>query len=851
MAREVVSELVSVVVLDTTQAKREAAAHAERLRGIKAAQDQVTRADKEAAAAASKLRGEMLALRREEVAGTGEKKALAQRSRELKLRMAEQAESTRALRDQQRALREEQRATQASMRETARVVRDAAKAEAEAIRLLSRAEAQAHRERQNFRRLQQSGGQINDLTESISTSRARLARLQGPFGGLRTRAHDAAASFRENWRDRADSAISGGVRALPGTALSAGRTLVTGALGAGVGLAGAAGAIASRGATFEGLRTSLETVEGSAQKAAASFKLIQQFAAQTPFTVEQATTSLIKLKARGLDASLPALTAYGDTASAMGKSLDDMIEAVADATTGEFERLKEFGIKAKTEGDQVKLTFRGVTTSVHKDAGSIEKYLINLGKTNFAGGMERQSKTLAGMMSSLSDAVDSLADTAFQNGLGQALKDIVADMMGATGGADDLAKMIGKTLGDAVTGAYKYVKEFIGPIDELPGKLKSAAAFAGDLAKGIGSVIKFGADVVGALGPANTAIVGLGIAAAGALGPLGALFAAGMLLGRMAVVVSESFESIDGAAGKFIARQKQLESLDRQRIETGRLDEANARRDAANAAETASLTAATDAEGRYRAARLRQMGKSESSLTAKERAALDAEIVNRGIRRRVRGAGAGRAEAGAESARAADLLVGGAERAADAAELLRLRQARARGKLRPDDEKRLKELDKNYNLNAPGKAKKDKDDAFTAERRSEIDTLVKKAELAAADRALASGNAAGAGEAARAAGQETRKRLEAQARTGALPGEVERALLRQAGFENAQNAPPPPVIVYQQQFNISVPLTVDATVDVSGPMDDVATQIGQRIKTTLDRDILPPTVDSFRSAIRR
>ena len=44
--------------------------------------------------------------------------------------------------------------------------------------------------------------------------------------------------------------------------------------------------------------------------------------------------------------------------------LDDMVEAVADATTGEFERLKEFGIRASSQGDKVALTFRGVTTTV-------------------------------------------------------------------------------------------------------------------------------------------------------------------------------------------------------------------------------------------------------------------------------------------------------------------------------------------------------------------------------------------------------------------------------------------------------------------------------------------------------
>ena len=41
----------------------------------------------------------------------------------------------------------------------------------------------------------------------------------------------------------------------------------------------------------------------------------------------------------------------------MGKDLSQMIEAVADATTGEFERLKEFGIKAGKEGDDPRPDF--------------------------------------------------------------------------------------------------------------------------------------------------------------------------------------------------------------------------------------------------------------------------------------------------------------------------------------------------------------------------------------------------------------------------------------------------------------------------------------------------------------
>ena len=50
-------------------------------------------------------------------------------------------------------------------------------------------------------------------------------------------------------------------------------------------------------------------------------------------------------------------------------------EAVADAAVGEFERLKEFGIKAKSEGDKVTFLFKGVSTTVGKNAAEIETFL--------------------------------------------------------------------------------------------------------------------------------------------------------------------------------------------------------------------------------------------------------------------------------------------------------------------------------------------------------------------------------------------------------------------------------------------------------------------------------------------
>ena len=51
--------------------------------------------------------------------------------------------------------------------------------------------------------------------------------------------------------------------------------------------------------------------------------------------------------------SSSSLKSLGDAASAMNKPLIQAVEAMADAMTGENERLKEFGIRASMKGDEI------------------------------------------------------------------------------------------------------------------------------------------------------------------------------------------------------------------------------------------------------------------------------------------------------------------------------------------------------------------------------------------------------------------------------------------------------------------------------------------------------------------
>ena len=190
---------------------------------------------------------------------------------------------------------------------------------------------------------------------------------------------------------------------------------------------------------FDVLNAQLITATGGTEQAAKAFEQLERFAAETPYDLAQVTDSFVKLVNYGLTPSEEALTSYGDTASALGKDLSQMIEAVADATTGEFERLKDFGIKASKEGDRVKFVFRGMTTEVGNSAEEIERYLIQLGQNNFAGASAERMKTLDGALSNLGDAWDALFRQISDQGTGDLIEEGVRK---ATAALEELTDML-------------------------------------------------------------------------------------------------------------------------------------------------------------------------------------------------------------------------------------------------------------------------------------------------------------------------------------------------------------------------------------------------------------------------
>jgi hypothetical protein len=193
---------------------------------------------------------------------------------------------------------------------------------------------------------------------------------------------------------------------------------VFGGILAGISIAHIGGEIVETLSKFERFESVLTNTLGSGSAAQKALADITKFAAKTPFEVDGLTDSFVKLANQGFVPTMLEMTKLGDIAASKGKELNQLAEAVIDAEVGEFERLKEFGIRAKKEGDRVSFTFKGVTANVKNTDKAIRAYILSIGDAaGVSGAMAAISATTGGKISNLKDTLTTLYLT-----IGQKLK---------------------------------------------------------------------------------------------------------------------------------------------------------------------------------------------------------------------------------------------------------------------------------------------------------------------------------------------------------------------------------------------------------------------------------------------
>ena len=231
---------------------------------------------------------------------------------------------------------------------------------------------------------------------------------------------------------------------------------------------------------FQKMEAVLTTALGSNSAAKAAMDQIVNFASTTPFQVDELTDSFVKLANRGFVPTMDQMRKMGDLASSVGKSFDQLTEAILDAQTGEFERLKEFGIKASAQGDVVQFTFKGITTEVAKSDKAIQEYILSLGQLEgVSGSMEAIAATTGGAISNLQDNITQLfknigeSSSGFINWFVKDLNNVISSLRNM-GEIIELMNPF-KTIAESSDDARKYILRVNDSTNDLTRTVKDVA----------------------------------------------------------------------------------------------------------------------------------------------------------------------------------------------------------------------------------------------------------------------------------------------------------------------------------------------------------------------------------------
>lgn len=225
-------------------------------------------------------------------------------------------------------------------------------------------------------------------------------------------------------------------------------------------------------ADMETYQNTLATVLKSSEKATKMLAWANKFAAETPFEIPDIVEATTKLETYGISAK-GTLGDIGDMAAVTGKPLMQAVEAIADAQTGELERLKEFGITKQMLIDQADKM--GMDPVVNKkgqiiDQENFNKALFKLMEDRYKGGMALQAKTFKGMVSNAKDVMGTIAREMskpifekFKDGLRSILpvaNALVSFVRGdLVGSSKTLKEAFGPEMGNQIFNAFEIVKK--------------------------------------------------------------------------------------------------------------------------------------------------------------------------------------------------------------------------------------------------------------------------------------------------------------------------------------------------------------------------------------------------------
>lgn len=317
--------------------------------------------------------------------------------------------------------------------------------------------------------------------------------------------------------------------AFGGPALDLSKGIVGGVAAAGAALGGLGVYAVKLASDMENTRVAFTTMLGSAEKAGAFIKDLQNFAARTPFEFKGLTESAQQMMAYGIEAKnvIPTLTAVGNAVAAVGGGQDKIARvttalgqmyAKGTVQAEEMRQLTEAGIPAweilaKTLNTDVAGAMDMVTKRQVDAQNGVASLVAGMNE-KFGGMMEKQSKTVTGSFSNLMDGLEMAAISAGTK---------ISDSLNLAGILSGLAEQIDKVnqVIQQGGGVGDVLKTLIPP-ELQPAIIAVAGAIMGAMVPGLVAMAAAGIAAVAPLTPFIAAGAALAVVIWALVDPVGA-----------------------------------------------------------------------------------------------------------------------------------------------------------------------------------------------------------------------------------------------------------------------------------------------------------------------------------------
>lgn len=232
---------------------------------------------------------------------------------------------------------------------------------------------------------------------------------------------------------------------------------VLGGLGAGAALTGIYAL--SRGAldnvkAFEDLSAKISGVTGDLQSAEKVFWELNSLEDETTISTQKLADSLLYLNKYGISVTSKDIKALSALSLGLNKDLETVSSAIAKATQGRYNELKNLGFAVQDEGNKLSVTFKGVTTEIGKDAESIKNYLSSIGESKFSDVLNNKLNTTEAALGRFQNAWGTLQTEIFRSDgtLGQLFQSILNTGTNMVNGLIQVFRLesVKKTLDSAV-----------------------------------------------------------------------------------------------------------------------------------------------------------------------------------------------------------------------------------------------------------------------------------------------------------------------------------------------------------------------------------------------------------------